>query len=77
MLDGVVFCANEKIMNNKGTSATSADVSVPGPLLTCIIGLWNTLLLWLWQAFYVFPNWHSFFTYPLRHIDDKNVDRWQ
>lgn len=59
--DGIGFVANEKLMN-EGVR------SIPGTLLCCIIGIWNSSVLLLWQVFYTFPRWKEVITDPLDYL---------
>lgn len=61
--DGVGFVANEKLMN-EGVR------SIPGTLLCCLIGIWNSSVLLLWQVFYTFPRWDEIITQPLHYLWD-------
>jgi hypothetical protein len=61
LADGMGFVTNEKLMN-QGVN------TVPGTLLCCIIGLWNSSILVLWQFFYTLPRWDAIIQRPLDYL---------
>ena len=51
VLDGVVFVLNEKYL-----LGSEKVEEIPGPLLCCGMGIWNSFLIFMWQFAVVWPD---------------------